>query len=114
MAAELPEIARRLAEAGRRFDARGWVLGTSGNFSAVITRDPLRLAITASGAWKGDLTASEILEMDADLSAAQAGSLSNATSRKPAACNAAANSPVPQPISRIFREPAGSAARTKS
>ena len=44
MAAELPEIARRLAAAGRRFDARGWVLGTSGNFSAVITRDPLRLA----------------------------------------------------------------------
>lgn len=74
MAAELPEIVRRLADAGRRFDARGWVLGTSGNFSAVITRDPLRLAITASGAWKGDLTAAEILEMDADLNAAQAGS----------------------------------------
>lgn len=74
MAAELPEIARRLADAGRRFDARGWVLGTSGNFSAVITRDPLRLAITASGAWKGDLTAADILEMDADLNAAQAGS----------------------------------------
>ena len=74
MAAELPEIARRLAEAGRRFDARGWVLGTSGNFSAVITHDPLRLAITASGAWKGDLTAAEILEMDADGNAAQAGS----------------------------------------
>ena len=74
MAAELPELARRLADAGRRFDARGWVLGTSGNFSAVITRDPLRLAITASGAWKGDLTAADILEMDADLNAAQAGS----------------------------------------
>ena len=74
MAAELPEIARRLAEAGRRFDARGWVPGTSGNFSAVITRDPLRLAITASGAWKGDLTAAEILEMDADGHAAPAGS----------------------------------------
>ena len=73
MAAELSEIARRLADAGRRFDARGWVLGTSGNFSAVITRDPLRLAITASGAFKGDLTAAEILEMDADL-AAPAGS----------------------------------------
>ena len=74
MAAELPELARRLADAGRRFDARGWVLGTSGNFSAVITRDPLRLAITASGAWKGDLTAADILEMGADLNAAQAGS----------------------------------------
>ncbi len=74
MAAELSEIACRLADAGRRFDTRGWVLGTSGNFSAVITRDPLRLAITASGAWKGDLTAAEILEMDADVNAAQAGS----------------------------------------
>ena len=73
MAAELPEIARRLAEAGRRFDARGWVSGTSGNFSAVITRDPLRLAITASGAWKGDLIAAEILELDADGHAAPAG-----------------------------------------
>jgi methylthioribulose-1-phosphate dehydratase len=71
MAAGLPEIARALADAGRRFDARGWVLGTSGNFSAVITRDPLRLAITASGAWKGDLTAAEILEIDADLNAGQ-------------------------------------------
>ena len=69
-AAGLPDIARRLAEAGRRFDTRGWVLGTSGNFSAVITRDPLRLAITASGAWKGDLTAAEILEIDADLNTA--------------------------------------------
>ena len=74
MPADLPEIARRLAEAGRRFDARGWVPGTSGNFSAVITRDPLRLAITASGAWKGDLTAAEILEMDAGLNGAQTGS----------------------------------------
>src|SRR5690349_10813429 len=75
LAAGLPDIARRLAEAGRRFDTRGWVLGTSGNFSAVITRDPLRLAITASGAWKGDLTAAEILEIDADLNTTPPGSL---------------------------------------
>ena len=66
MAVEFSQIARRLAEAGRRFDARGWVPCTSGNFSAAIMRDPLRLAITASGAWKGDLTAAEILEMDGD------------------------------------------------
>jgi methylthioribulose-1-phosphate dehydratase len=55
-----------LLEVGRRFDARGWVLGTSGNFSVVLGRDPLRLAITASGASKGDLTADQILEVDAD------------------------------------------------
>src|SRR5688500_16535635 len=90
MAADTSEIARRLAEAGRRFDARGWVLGTSGNFSAVITRDPLRLAITASGAWKGNLTAAEILEMDADLSAVAhrakvEGSAAQAASPRPSA-----------------------------
>jgi methylthioribulose-1-phosphate dehydratase len=60
------EIRRQLVEAGRRFDARGWVLGTSGNFSAVLAREPLRLAITPSGAAKGDLTADQILEIDAD------------------------------------------------
>ena len=67
------EAAESLCAIGRRFHARGWVLGTSGNFSAVITRDPLRLAMTASGAWKGDLTAAEILEMDGDGNAPPAG-----------------------------------------
>jgi methylthioribulose-1-phosphate dehydratase len=58
------EVAQHLADAGRRFDGRGWVLGTSGNFSAVIALTPLRLAITRSGAWKGRLTAGDILEID--------------------------------------------------
>ena len=49
---------------GRRFDQRGWVMGTSGNFSVVIGRDPLRLAITPSATFKGELDADEILEMD--------------------------------------------------
>ena len=51
-----------LIRIGRRFDARGWVLGTSGNFSAVLDRDPLRLAITRSGTHKGELTPGDILE----------------------------------------------------
>ena len=55
--------ARQLAEAGRRFYARGWVLGTSGNFSAVVSRRPLRLAITPSAAHKGTLTGGEFLVM---------------------------------------------------
>jgi methylthioribulose-1-phosphate dehydratase len=45
-------------------DARGWVLGTSGNFSAVVSRRPLRLAITASSVAKGRLRAADILECD--------------------------------------------------
>ena len=59
------ELADALAAIGGRFDARGWVLGTSGNFSAVIARDPLRLAITRSGVHKGALTPADILEIDA-------------------------------------------------
>ena len=57
-------LATQLAETGRQFHARGWVLGTSGNFSAVVHREPLRLAITASGVDKGTLTASQIVEID--------------------------------------------------
>jgi len=40
------------------------VLGTSGNFSAVVSRKPLRLAITSSSLPKGTLRASDILECD--------------------------------------------------
>lgn len=54
-----------LAASGRSFYDRGWVLGTSGNFSAVIIREPLRLAITSSGVDKGTLAAEHILEIDA-------------------------------------------------
>ena len=60
------EAAELLATIGRRFHGRGWVLGTSGNFSVVLDREPLRLAITASGASKGELTPAEIIEIDAD------------------------------------------------
>jgi methylthioribulose-1-phosphate dehydratase len=57
-------LARLLAAAGRDFYGRGWVLGTSGNFSAVSSREPLRLSITASGLDKGALTPADILEID--------------------------------------------------
>jgi methylthioribulose-1-phosphate dehydratase len=59
-----PAVAAELAEVGRAFYARGWVLGTSGNFSAVVSRDPLRLAITSSSVDKGGLTADHILQID--------------------------------------------------
>lgn len=54
-----------LADAGRAFYARGWALGTSGNFSAVLSREPLRLVITSTGLDKGMLTAGQFLEIDA-------------------------------------------------
>ena len=58
------EAAANLAEIGRGFYERGWVLGTSGNFSSVISREPLRLAITSTGLDKGSLTPAHFLEMD--------------------------------------------------
>jgi len=61
---EFSSIASDLAEIGRCFYNRGWVLGTSGNFSAVLNRDPLRLAITSSSIDKGALNSDHILRID--------------------------------------------------
>jgi methylthioribulose-1-phosphate dehydratase len=58
------EAAACLAEIGKGFHGRGWVLGTSGNFSTVISREPLRLAITSTGLDKGTLAPQQFLEMD--------------------------------------------------
>jgi methylthioribulose-1-phosphate dehydratase len=57
-------LAASLAELGRAAHARGWAFGTSGNFSGVLSREPLRVAITASGVDKGLLTAEQILAID--------------------------------------------------
>lgn len=58
------QLASALASAGRTFYARGWVFGTSGNFSAVLRREPLRLLITASGLDKAALDLRHFLEVD--------------------------------------------------
>ena len=57
-------VSRDLTAIGRRFYARGWVQGTSGNFSEVVSREPLRLAITASSVHKGRMRATHILEIN--------------------------------------------------
>jgi methylthioribulose-1-phosphate dehydratase len=62
--ARFSELAPMITELGRSFYRRGWVLGTSGNFSAVMSLEPLRLAITASGVDKGALTINQILQVD--------------------------------------------------
>ena len=59
--------ASTMAEVGREFHLRGWVLGTSGNFSAVLHREPLCLAITSTGSDKGHLSVGQILELDETL-----------------------------------------------
>src|SRR5437899_2993959 len=59
-------LARRLARAGRVFCSRGWALGTSGNFSAVVSVEPLRLAITQTGVDKSTLTPQQIMMIEVD------------------------------------------------
>jgi len=58
------QIAASLSTIAAGFHARGWVLGTSGNLSAVVARDPLRLAITASGIDKGTISCHQIISID--------------------------------------------------
>ncbi len=61
---QFSNIANHLSQVGRELCQRGWALGTSGNFSAVLTRDPLTLAITSTGIDKGALRAQQIVQID--------------------------------------------------
>lgn len=60
------EAAARISDLGREYHRRGWALGTSSNFSAVLTREPLELAITSSGVDKGALAPDRILRIDGE------------------------------------------------
>jgi len=58
------ELASNLAAIAKSFHARGWLLGTSGNLSAVVQREPLRLAMSPSGVDKGELVPDQMLTID--------------------------------------------------
>ena len=60
------EVAVGLAGIARGFYARGWLLGTSGNLSAVVQREPLKLAMSPSGVDKGELAPEQVLAIDAN------------------------------------------------
>jgi len=64
MANDFPELAANLAAIAKSFHGRGWLLGTSGNLSAVVQREPLRLAMSPSGVDKGELTPDQMLTID--------------------------------------------------
>ncbi len=53
-----------LREAGRVFWNRGWSVGTSSNYSAVVEREPLTLLVTASGKHKGKLGPNDFVLCD--------------------------------------------------
>ncbi|HEY9867933.1 MAG TPA: methylthioribulose 1-phosphate dehydratase [Candidatus Obscuribacterales bacterium] len=60
----LPQV-KALKEVSRLFYDKGWAVGTSGNFSVVLARDPFRLLITASGRDKRQMEGSDFLVIDA-------------------------------------------------
>lgn len=53
-----------LRDCGRYFHDRGWSVGTSSNYSAVMGRNPLELIVTASGADKGRLNQGDFVRVD--------------------------------------------------
>ncbi|HEY3872682.1 MAG TPA: methylthioribulose 1-phosphate dehydratase [Actinocrinis sp.] len=62
--AALEQAGRALAAESARFAGLGWMRGTSGNLSAVLSTDPLHLAVTVSGADKGELTSRDVVVVD--------------------------------------------------
>lgn len=64
--AKRPDPKAEMIEAGREFYTRGWTLGTSGNFSMLLARKPLRICVTASGMEKGKLDETNFLDLDDD------------------------------------------------
>lgn len=61
MKIEHARLAGRLSEIAHDFHRRGWCLGTGGNFSATLSRDPLHLLISRSGRDKQSLSERDFL-----------------------------------------------------
>lgn len=74
-----------LAAEAARFASFGWMRGTSGNLSMVLSREPLRLAVTVSGLDKGELTEADIVAVDADGNAVPASAAGWAGDARPSA-----------------------------
>lgn len=55
-----------LQETGQYFFQRGWSVGTSSNYSAVLNRSPLQLVVTASGMDKGRLKPNDFVRCNYD------------------------------------------------
>lgn len=64
--AKVREGGRILAAEAARFSGYGWMRGTSGNLSIVLDREPLLLAVTASGLDKSELSDRDVVLIDAD------------------------------------------------
>ena len=109
------EIIGGLVSVARGFYARGWLMGTSGNLSAVVEREPLRLAITASGVDKGELRSQQVLIVNDELRVLKGGRnapgfmsgpsgpelKSRAASNKPTSSKSAKNKPSDESLLHV-------------
>jgi methylthioribulose-1-phosphate dehydratase len=82
---DLAAAGRELAGEAARYAGMGWMRGTSGNLSVTLERDPLRLAVTASGLDKGELTAGDVVVVDESGAAVSAGGSSGGSAGVPSA-----------------------------
>jgi methylthioribulose-1-phosphate dehydratase len=55
------DLRQRLCEVVRELAAQGWCQGTGGNFSATLSREPLRLLLTRSGIHKRHLAPGDLM-----------------------------------------------------
>jgi len=62
----LREAGTVLAAESARYAGMGWMRGTSGNLSLTLERDPLRLAVTASGFDKSELAPEHVVLVDGE------------------------------------------------
>jgi methylthioribulose-1-phosphate dehydratase len=62
--AGLQEPIDALRGVGQMFWQRGWSVGTSSNYSVVLSREPLELLVTASGKDKGRLTRGDFVRVN--------------------------------------------------
>ena len=60
------ELIDQLRECGRLFHSRGWSVGTSSNYSAVLGSQPVELIVTASGKDKGRLERTDFVHVGPD------------------------------------------------
>jgi methylthioribulose-1-phosphate dehydratase len=60
------EVIDQLRECGRLFHSRGWSVGTSSNYSAVIPGESVELIVTASGKDKGRLGRGDFVHLGSD------------------------------------------------
>jgi methylthioribulose-1-phosphate dehydratase len=55
-----------LRDCGRLFHSRGWSVGTSSNYSVVLSQDPVDIVVTASGLDKGALRRPDFVRVGPD------------------------------------------------